>query len=351
MRYHAVMGKNTPSKSSPLRWGVLGFGGFSDVAMAPAIAGTPGHRLAAIWGRSPERTAEYARKYEVPLCAPSPEALLESGELDAVYIAAPNFQHARLTAQAAERGLHVLCEKPMAMSSAEAESMIEACRRARVRLMIGNMMRFNPCHAWIRQFIAAGNLGELTEAQGLFGYDLPAFYPPTLSPWRLDPALSGGGAMMDVGVHVVDLLRWLAGREVLEVSGSIDTRFYPAPIDWNASAVLRLEGGALATVLVSFDNRFRENYLSLSGTRGSLKAEGTLWRRSTGSVLAVTEAGLFRFEPPAGCPDPYRLQVEHFATCIREGREPLIDGQEGARDLAVCLAVYEAARSPGAVRI
>lgn len=334
-----------------IRWGVLGFGGFSDVAMAPAITGTPGHRLQAIWGRNPERTAQYARKYGEVRCAPSAEALLDSRDLEAVYVAAPNHQHAELTARAAERGLHVLCEKPMALNLEEAARMIEACRKAGVRLMIGNMMRFNPCHGWIRDFIAAGGLGEITEAQALFGYDLPAFFPLATSPWRLQPALSGGGAMMDVGVHVIDLLRWLVGREVSEVTGFIDTRTHPFPIDWNSTAVLRFEGGALGTVLASFDNRFREDYLAISGTRGSLKAEGTLWRQSVGSVRAVTERGVFGFQPPAGSPDPYRLQVEHFGECIRSGRDPLIDGAEGARDLAACLAVYQSARSGGTVRL
>jgi predicted dehydrogenase len=339
------------SKDTPLRWGVLGFGGFSDVAMAPAIAGAPGHRLQAIWGRDPQRTQAYARKYGGIRCAPSADELLDSQDLDAVYIAAPNFQHAQLAVQAAERGLNVLCEKPMAVTLAEAERMIDACRLAGVRLMVGNMMRFNPCHAWIRDFIAAGHLGEVTEAQGLFGYDLPAFFPLASSPWRLDPQMAGGGAMMDVGVHTVDLLRWLIGREVTEVTGSIDTRSYPAPIDWSSAAVLRFAGGALATVLASFDNRFRENYLAIGGSRGSLKAEGTLWRESTGSVRAVTDRGLFSYQPPAGSPNPYRLQVEHFGDCIRTGRTPLIDGREGARDLEVCLAAYEAARSGSVVRL
>jgi len=333
------------SNHTPLRWGILGFGGFSDVAMAPAIAGTAGHRLQAIWGRNQERTREYARKYGGARCEPSADALLAGKDLDAVYIATPNSQHAELTVQAAARGLHVLCEKPMAADLAQARRMVEACQRAGVRLMIGNMMRFNPCHAWIREFIAGGNLGEVTEAQGLFGYDLPSFFPLASSPWRLDPVLAGGGAMMDVGVHVVDLLRWLVGREVAEVSGAIDTRGFPFPIDWNSAAVLRFAGGALATVLASFDNRFRENYLQISGTRGSLKAEGTLWRESAGSVRAVTEHGVFSFQAPPGFRSPYTLQVEHFADCIAGGRDPLIDGREGVRDLAVCLAVYEASRS------
>jgi 1,5-anhydro-D-fructose reductase (1,5-anhydro-D-mannitol-forming) len=338
-------------KNTPLRWGILGFGGFSDVAMAPAISAAAGHRLVAVWGRDPQRTQAYARKYGDVHCAPSAEALLQSRDLDAVYVAAPNFQHADLTVQAAERGLHVLCEKPMAVTLGEARRMIDACQRAGVRLMIGNMMRFNPCHAWIRDFVAAGNLGEILEAQALFGYDLPAFFPLASSPWRLDPRLSGGGAMLDVGVHTVDLLRWLIGKEVTEVTGLIDTRSHPAPIDWNSAAVLRFAGGALATVLASFDNSFRENYLSISGSRGSLKAEGTLWRQASGSVRAVTERGLFGYQPPAGLPDPYRLQVEHFGECIREGRTPLVDGGEGARDLAVCLAVYEAAGSRGVVKL
>jgi len=338
-------------KDAPVRWGILGFGGFSDVAMAPAITGSPGNRLQAVWGRNPERTRLLARKYEVPRCASSPEELLEAGDLDAVYVVTPNAQHAELTVMAAARGLHVLCEKPMAVDLPEARRMIEACDQAGVRLMIGNMMRFNPCHAWMREFIAAGNLGDVTEAQALFGYDLPAFYPPESSPWRLDPRLAGGGAMMDVGVHVVDLLRWLTGREVLEVTAAVDTRAYPFPADWNTAAVLRFAGGALGTVLASFDNRFRENYLSISGTRGSLKAEGTLWRQSVGSVRALTDRGAETFQPPSGGPDPYRQQVRHFAECIREDRTPLVDGGEGLRDLEVCLAAYEAARSRAVVRI
>ena len=338
-------------QDTPVRWGILGFGGFSDVAMAPAIAGTPGNLLQAVWGRDPGRTQLLARKYGVPRCAGSAEELLEAADLDAVYIATPNFQHAELTVKAAARGLHVLCEKPMAVDLEEARRMIEACDRAGVRLMVGNMMRFNPCHAWVRELVAAGTLGELTEAQALFGYDLPAFYPPESTPWRLDPRLAGGGAMMDVGVHVVDLLRWLTGLEAAEVTGAIDTRSYPFPVDWSSSAVLRLGGGGLATVLVSFDNRFRENYLSISGARGSLKAEGTLWRQSSGSVRVLTDRGSQTYQPPPGWPDPYRLQVRHFDECIREGRTPLIDGREGLRDLQVCLAVYESARGRTVVKL
>jgi predicted dehydrogenase len=337
------------TREPPLRWGILGFGGFSDVAMAPAICGAQGHRLQAIWGRNLERTQAFAKKYRVPFCAPSAEALLESKDLDAVYIATPNSQHADLAVLAAKRGLHVLCEKPMAADLAQARRMVQACQRAGVRLMIGNMMRFNPCHAWIREFIAGGGLGEVTEAQALFGYDLPAFFPLATAPWRLDPDLSGGGAMMDVGVHVVDLLRWLVGQEVKEVLGAIDTRGYPFPSDWNSVGLLRFEGGPLATVQASFDNRFRENYLAIGGSRGSLKAEGTLWRESVGSVRAVTERGVFGFQPPPGFPSPYTLQVEHFAECIRTGRDPLIDGCEGFNDLAVCQAVYESARRRSAV--
>lgn len=339
------------SKNTPLRWGILGFGGFSDVAMAPAIAHTPGHRLAAIWGRDPQRTQAYAQKYEGARSAPSAEALMQSKDLDAVYIAAPNFQHADLTERAAERGLHVLCEKPMATSLEEAGRMIEACRRNGVRLAIGNMMRFNPCHAWIRDFITGGGLGAPTEAQGKFGYDLPAFFPLATSPWRLESRLSGGGALMDVGVHTIDLLRWLLGQEVSEVSALIDTRTHPFPIDWSSAAVLRFNGGAIASVSSSFDNRFRDNDLTISGTLGSLHAVGTLWRQSRGGVRAVTERGIFTFEPATATPDPYVLQIEDFAACVSAGRDPLVSGEEGLRDLEVCLGAYEAARTGTAIRL
>jgi predicted dehydrogenase len=331
-------------ESDPLRWGVMGFGQFSDGAMAPAISQTKGHVIAAIQGRNAARTKAYADKYQVGFCTTSPEELLER-DLDALYVATPNSLHAGYTTMAAERKIHILCEKPMATTVAEASAMVEVCKRNGVRLAIGNMMRFNPCHTWALEFIRAGKLGQITAARGRFGFDLASTYPLSTSPWHLKPEMAGGGSLLSVGVHVVDLLRYLLGKEVTMVSAMMETRDFPLPMDWATATILKFEGGAIAEVRSSFDNRFEPNDLEIFGTRGVMKFSGTLWRESNGVVEVRGDFGQHRFEPAEGVPNPYVLQIEQFAQSIRTGTEALVSGVEGMNDLKVCHAAYESART------
>jgi UDP-N-acetylglucosamine 3-dehydrogenase len=334
-----------------LRWGVLGFGAFSDAAMGPAIASTPGHLLAAIQGRNPERTSAFAQKYNVPFFTQDPKAVLSQKRADAVYIAAPNNLHAAFTVMAAEAGLHVLCEKPMARNLAEAQQMASACRKNNVKLMIGHMMRFNPCHYWAKDFLKSGGLGKVIEARGKFGFHLPTAYPLSTSPWHLDPEDAGGGSLLSVGIHVVDLLRFILGQEVRQVTSLMETRTYRFPMDWESSTVLRFEGGAIATVLSSFENLCGPNDLEICGTDGLMRISGTLWRESTGQVEVEARAGKQTYQPPADTPNPYVLQIEHFADCIHENTEPLIGGEEGVKAIAACMAAYESARTGKAVSL
>ncbi len=339
------------SGGEQLKWGVLGFGAFSDVAMGPAIHSTLGHQLAAIQGRNPERIKAFAKKYDVPFFTQDPQAVLSKKRVDAVYIATPNNLHPSLTVMAAEAGLHVLCEKPMARNLAEAKQMAAACRKNNVRLMVGHMMRFNPCHSWAKDFLKSGGLGKVIEARGKFGFHLPTAYPLSTSPWHLDPGIAGGGSLLSVGIHVVDLLRFLLGQEVRQVASLMETRTYPFPMDWEASTVLRFEGGALATVLSSFENLCGPNDLEICGTDGVMKITGTLWRESAGQVEVDARSGKQTYQPPAGTPNPYVLQINHFADCIHEGREPLISGEEGVKAIAACMAAYESARTGKAVSL
>jgi 1,5-anhydro-D-fructose reductase (1,5-anhydro-D-mannitol-forming) len=320
-----------------LRWGVIGFGSFADVAMGPAITNTPGHTLFAITGRDRMRVDRFAKKYGVEHSFTSASDLVSTPDLDAVYVATPNNQHCEHTILAAEHGLHVLCEKPMAVSLEEARRMTESCTANGVKLMIGNMMRFNPCHRWVKHIIREGVLGSVTEAKATFEYHLS----DEGSPWRLDPEVGGGGAIMDVGVHCIDLLRYLLGAEVTRVGAFVDTGSYPFPADISAIMMLMFDSGAFGTVSVSFINKHPLNRVEIRGTEGSLVSEGTLWRDSAGRVSVETSSSKQIYESSLKVPDPYRLQIEHFAGCIKNDTEPIISGSEGLKDLAVCLAAYK----------
>lgn len=336
-----------------LRWGVIGFGPFADVAMGPAITSTLGHRLVSISGRNEERIGQFARKYDVPHCYSSAKELVNysgfksSEKLDAAYVATPNSQHCEHTLMAAERGIHVLCEKPMALSLDEAGRMIETCSANGVKLMVGNMMRFNPCHWYMKHIIGEGVLGRITEAKATFEYHLTDDF----SLWRLDPKIGGGGAIMDVGVHCIDLLRYILGAEVTGVGSFIDTGPHPFPVDVSSTSILRFDTGAKGTVSVSFINKHPRNSIEIRGTEGSMVAEGTLWRESTGRVTVETGYSTQTYESSAAVPNPYVLQIEHFAGCIKNDKKPLISGEEGLKDLAVCLAAYKSHKTGSIVDI
>jgi len=320
-----------------LRWGVIGFGSFADVAVGQAIANTPGHILAAITGRDRMRVDRFAKKHGVERSYISSSDLVSTPDLDAVYVATPNNVHCEHTILAAEHGLHVLCEKPMAVSLEEARQMTEACASNGVKLMIGNMLRFNPCHGWAKHIIRDGVLGRITEAKATFEYHLSE----KGSPWRLDPEVGGGGAIMDVGVHCIDLLRYLLNAEVTRVGAFVDTGSYPFPADISATVMLKFDSGTMGTVSVSFISKHPLNRVEIRGTEGSLVCEGTLWRDSTGRVSVETSRLKQTYESSAKVPDPYVLQIEHFAGCIKNDTDPLISGSEGLKDLAVCLAAYK----------
>ena len=320
-----------------LRWGVIGFGSFADVAMGPAIANAPGNTLVAITGRDRMRVDRFAKRYSIEHSFTSASDLVNTPELDVVYVATPNNQHCEHTIMAAEHGLHVLCEKPMAVSLQEAKRMTEACAANGVKLMIGNMMRFNPCHRWAKHIIREGVLGSITEAKATFEYHLS----DKGLPWRLDPKVGGGGAIMDVGVHCIDLLRYLLDAEVTRVGALVDTGSYPFPVDVSATVMLRFDSGAAGTVSVSFINKHPLNRIEIRGTEGSLVSEGTLWRDSTGRVSVETSSSTQTYESSLKIPGPYELQIEHFSGCIKNDTEPLVSGKEGFKDLAVCLAAYK----------
>lgn len=152
---------------------------------------------------------------------------------------------------AAEKGLHVLCEKPMAISLDEAERMVAVSRQNKVKLMIGNLLRFHSCHQWAKSCMEKGLLGEITAARARFEF----YLSPEPTQWRFVPEFSGGGTIMDIGIHCIDLLRYLVGKEVTQVSAFINTQSHPFPIDITSAILMRFKDGIIGTVNVSFNNK------------------------------------------------------------------------------------------------
>lgn len=179
-----------------IQWGILGAGKIAERQMVSAIAQTADQTLIAVMRRDLVAARAFAAAHDVPHAYDNPVDLLANRELTAVYVATPPHLHADLTIQAAEQGKHVLCEKPLALNTAQAQAMIDACRANGVQLMVCYYQRYNTRHQQVKQLLTAGEIGQVTALRINFS----DYFPPTPGFWHHDPAISGGGSLMDLGI-------------------------------------------------------------------------------------------------------------------------------------------------------
>lgn len=255
-----------------VRWGLIGAGAVCEAKSGPAFSRVPGSALVAACRRDPERLADFARRHGVPRTHATALALVRDPEVDAVYVATPPDTHAELTELAAAHGKHVYVEKPMARTHAECARMIDACARAGVRLFVAYYRRRHPRFERARALLAGGAIGAPRLARVTLTRPAPA--DPASLGWRDDPRVGGGGKVVDLGCHVLDLLEHLLGP-VVEAAG-VATRVLPArpgvpPAEDHASFSLRFASGAVGAGLLSFAAERAEDELAIVGDRGALR--------------------------------------------------------------------------------
>ncbi len=317
------------------RWGIIGAGIIADTRMAPALAASPNSELVAVHARRRNRAEAFAQRHGARRVYDRVESLVEDEEVDGVYIASPNSLHAEHTLLAARHGKHVLCEKPMAMNPAECQEMIDACAQNGVKLMIAFMMRFHACHQRARRLAADGFLGQLVLAEAT----CPFYLPDLTRTWRFEPRLSAGGVVMDVAVHLMDVLRYVLDEPIVGVQAALDHAPDSYPCEGTASLLLDFQGGSQGVVTVSFDAPFGQSEFRLHGSAGSLFGAGSFGQEPTGTLVAASAAG--RVEQPIEPVNMYVDQAEYFISCVENDRRPMTDGLEGKRNLELALAAYE----------
>jgi len=342
-----------PSERMTVGWGVIGSGGIARRRTIPeGIAKAAGARLAAVYDVDGQANREVAGQFGAAACA-SEEELLARKDVDAVYIATPVHLHARQATAAARAGKHILCEKPLGLSVAEAEAVPAACRKAGVLLAVDFMMRFHAFHREARRLIAQGTLGRMVLARA----QLSCWYPPIPGAWRQDPATGGGGSLIDMGGHCIDLLEMFLGR-ARSVTCRTGNLVHAYKSEDTAVALLEFEGGALGTVDACFNipDRSSRNRLELYGSKGSILAEGTIGQGEGGEMILRLEdaagyeagqardlGGGVRVDVPTA--NLYKSQIEDVSAAIAAGRQPLCDGAAGLWSQKVLAACYESART------
>jgi predicted dehydrogenase len=345
--------------SRKIKWGVIGSGGIARRRTIPeGLVPAANAELAAAFDPIRETNAAVARQFGAK-AVDSLEALLRE-EIEAVYVASPPASHRDQVLACAQAGKHVLCEKPLGLTVADAETLVRACAQAKVRLGTAFMMRFLAQHQAALQLVRAGKLGQPVFARA----QLSCWYPPLAGAWRQDPATGGGGSLMDMGGHCIDLLEMFFGP-VRAVSCLINRTIHAYAAEDSAVASLFFANGALGVVDAFFcvPDTASQNRLELYGSAGSILAQGTLGQGPRGEMIACLQdqasgyeaqqaraasTGLVIDPPPV---NTYRAEIEEFSQAILEGREPAHPAALGLQSQKVLAACYASARAGNVVQV
>lgn len=329
------------------RIGLVGSGNISRTH-ARAVAESKDAELVALWGRNSAATEQLAREHG-GRAYDSLDAMLDDARLDAVMIGTPSGVHGDSAITAALRGVHVLVEKPLEISTARVDAVLDACARGGATVGVVFQDRTAPQLVWLRNAIAAGVLGTPVLISASVRWCRPPEYYAG-SAWRGTRALDGGGSLMNQGIHTADLLLWLLGP-VARVSAVATTALHRIEVEDTVVATLEFSSGALGVLEVTtaaypgFPRR-----MELSGSRGTISVEGD-------RVAGISLRGSL----PGGLPDNegntsasatspvvsdlrgHRRVIEDFVAAVRTGHRPCCDGVEGRRSVALVEAIYKSA--------
>jgi predicted dehydrogenase len=342
-----------------VRVGIVGCGKIAR-SHAAALAQLEEADFVACCDQDEQRARDLAAEFGAPHAVGDLDTLLQSGLVEAIHVCTPHPVHERVVVAAAEAGVHVLCEKPIAITLEEADRMIDATDRAGVAFGVIFQRRFWPAAQRIRRAIDTGRLGTLTLGEVSVRIWRPQEYFAS-DPWRGKWATEGGGVLMNQAVHAIDQFLWFMGTPV-EIVGRHATLRHRDYIDVEDTAVATVvfEHGALGVIQAS--STFQPNFGFKVSVHGDTGAAVSVWERIEGQqgindvwtidgeahLRAVWEA---EDTGGTGFPGFHALQIQDFLRAVRDGREPAVTGRDGRRSLEVILAIYESQRTGQPVRL
>jgi len=342
-----------------IRFAIIGVGNIAEFH-AKAISEVPGTKLVAVHSRTAETGNAFAKEHDCDYES-TLEALLARDDVDAVAITTPSGTHTDLGIAAAKAGKHVLCEKPLDVTVEKIDRLVAACDEAKVLLGAIFQSRFGAGAQATKKAIEAGRFGKLTQCSAYVPWFRSKEYYASAG-WRGTWKLDGGGALMNQGIHAVDLLLWLAG-DVNEVGARIQTRLHDIEVEDNAVAWLQFKNGGLGVIQGSTACYPGETKrVEIKGEKGSVTLEDdrpVLWDFEEADPgdddvrkLAVAgKIGGGASDPKAISVEGHKRQYEDFAAAIRENRQPAIPGREGRKAVELITSIYQSSKSGQIVKL
>ena len=336
-----------PNTQNQAGWGLIGASNIARQFMVNAINAQPDAQVIGVASSSVERGAAFARENGLTQAYASVDELLADPAVSCVYISTTNEHHFAQAVAAARAGKHVLCEKPLALTLADAREMIDACRQAEVVLATNHHLRNAGLHRRLRELVAGGAVGEVLTARVFHAVFLPAF----LQGWRIDNPEAGGGVVLDITVHDADTVRFVLDEDPVEVTAMTATHgMGKSGLEDTVMGVMRMRSGALVQFHDAFTVKHMPTGIEVHGTEGSLVARNCMTQQPAGEFVlrqgdSVTAIDDFDRD------DLYTRSVRNFMAAVNGTGQPSATAEDGLWSLATALAVAESAQTGKATAV
>lgn len=309
-----------------LKWGVAGLGRYADLTFIPTMNMMRKSRVQAVFSSSDERAKDVAQKYGIPFFFSDYDEFLKS-DIDAVYVSSANADHHKQVIKAAEAGKNILCEKPLALNISEAEEMVRACKDNNVQLAVNYVFHFHPLVKKAKELIENDMIGKFISVTTNFNIEIA----PS-SNFRHSKS-GGGGALMDVGTHMIDLLRFFGG-EITSVCGVMDSVIYKTEVDDFASAIVKFANGGYGYFNVSFNCIKGFNRVEILGHKGAISIEKMIAARHSSSKLTILLEGEAKKSFRKRANKQLHL-LRSVQTSFLKNEEPVVTGNDGLINLKI----------------
>ena len=326
--------------SKVLRVAIMGLGSYG-TRVAEAIQSCKRTKLVGVISGTPSKVVAWREKYGIPekncYNYEDFDAIKDNPDIDAVYVITPNALHKDQVIRVAKAGKHAICEKPMAVNAADGQAMVDACKAAGVHLLIGYRMHFEPNTLEAIRMRKSGELGDIRFFQGLSGFMIG---DPTQ--WRLNPELSGGGAMMDIGIYSINGARYMVGEEPVWVTAQevkTNPEKFKEGIDETITFQLGFPSGVIASCLSTYNMNNLDKFF-LNGSKGWVEMQPST---GYGPIKGTTNKGPLN-EPIV---THQTVQMDEMAAIIFDGKKPEVpvNGEEGVKDMKIIDAIFKAAKT------
>jgi predicted dehydrogenase len=321
-------------------YAMVGLGRISMQHLAPSLKASKIAKVTALVSGHRDKAEKMAAEYGIPAkniySYQNYDAIADNKDIDAVYVALPNSMHAEYTVRAAKAGKHVLCEKPMATTVADAQAMIDACKKANRKLMIAYRCQFEPTNLRATELIRSGRLGKIQGIESANGFNIRA------GEWRLNMKLAGGGPLMDVGVYSLNACRFLTGEEPGDIKANwsvIDKDGRFNEVEENLGWTMRFPSGIVASCNTTYGANM-PGFYRVHGTKGMLHMEPAFGYEGIHLTAKIQGEPAIDEPNPEKDPAQFTREADHLANVILHGGELRASGEEGLRDMKLMMEIY-----------